>query len=129
MLNRPFVQFWSELQFSPSERLAEGLYPQSLCIKAADRISAIASAYHRCLTGFPCDTIFPIVLAAAIIYQFETAMDKQVGGRVAQQKLETCVRCLSTVEHGLSNARRYRERLVIGKSCTSQHAWGDLRIC
>lgn len=119
ILNRPFLQFWEEMQWSPGDDSSPGLRPKNLCVKAAKQICAILSAYQDYLTSFPCDMIFPIVLAAAIIWQFSERINGEGGSPSAREQLDVCVKSLSTVSSCWKNAGRYREQLVTGEQLSS----------
>lgn len=115
-LNRPFLQFWEEMKWSPDNDSNADLRPERLCIEAAKHICAILSAYQDYLTSFPCDMIFPIVLAAAITWQLGKGTDQEANSPNAREELDLCVRSLSTVSSCWKNAGRYREKLITGKS-------------
>lgn len=114
LLNRPFLQYWKEMQWQPSNNSEPPMHPQRLCIDAATTICATLSHYNGYLTRFPCDIIFPIVLSAAIIWQFDQEIDMKMGADSAHEKLELCVKCLSIVSDCWQNAGKYREKLVTG---------------
>lgn len=114
LLNRPFLQYWEEMQWEPRDHLEPQMHPQRLCTDAARNICATLSHYYGYLTRFPCDVIFPIVLAAAIIWQFGRDIDSHMGADSAQDNLDLCVKCLSSVNDCWQNAGKYREKLVTG---------------
>lgn len=114
VLNLPFLQYWQEFQWTPANGVDVDLHPERLCIKAAEEICAVLAAYHSYLFSFPCDTIFPIVLSAAIVWQFMSEMEDHRGGVAAKEQLELCVRSLSTVSSCWKNAGKYHEKLVTG---------------
>lgn len=104
------------MRWTPGNEFQPELHPRSLCIEAAINICAILASYQGYLTSFPCDIIFPIVLSAAVIWQFSAEIGRQKGDAAAHEQLDFCVRCLSIVNSSWKNAGHYREKLVTGMS-------------
>lgn len=114
ILNRPFLQLWEDKQQQVERCTDSELHPKRLCVEAAVRICDILSAYHDYLTNFPCDMVFPIVLAAAIMWQFSNDLRQHGDSPNAREQLDVCVRSLSIVSSCWKNAARYQEKLLAG---------------
>jgi hypothetical protein len=115
VLNRPFLHYWEELHYVPEEDQPE-THPKYLCINAAGRMCDILAEYTGYLAYFPCDIIYPVVLAAATMWQFSQDAYNTADGLTAHEQLDLCVRCLSIAGDSWKNAGRYRERLLSSES-------------
>ena len=118
LLNQPFVRSSEKQQSATLEELDTEAHPKYLCVTAARAICDVLSTYREYLTSIPCDLIFPIVLSAAVVWQFRTEMEQELGSDAVAEQLELCVTCLSIVNSCWKNAGRYREKLLTRKSLT-----------
>jgi hypothetical protein len=89
--------------------------PVRVCLAAAQEVCAILSEYVDDLGRLPCDIIFPIVLAAATLWQHRGEFTAGPDRAKAQQQIDLCVKCLSIVGKFWKNAGDCRRRLIRGK--------------
>lgn len=94
--------------------LAEHM-PLQICLTAAKEMCAILSAYVDDLTRLPCDIIFPIVLAAATLWQHSAELELNYNQLETQRNIDLCVKCLSIIGKAWTNAGECRKRLMRGE--------------
>jgi hypothetical protein len=92
--------------------------PVQICLSAAQELCAVLSAYVEDLSRLPCDVIFPIVLAAATLWQCRKEFDASHDRAEVKAQIDLCVKCLAIVGKIWKNAGDCRRRLIKG-GCTS----------
>ena len=91
--------------------------PVLICLAAALELCAVLSAYVDDLSRLPCDVIFPIVLAAATLWQCRKEFDASHDRAEVKAQIDLCVKCLAIVGKIWKNAGDCRRRLIKGE-CT-----------
>jgi hypothetical protein len=89
--------------------------PVQICLAAAQELCAVLSAYVEDLSRLPCDVIFPIVLAAATLWQCRKEFDASHDRAEVKAQIDLCVRCLAIVGKIWKNAGDCRRRLIKGE--------------
>jgi hypothetical protein len=97
----------------------QGLAPENMpvrvCIAAAQEVSAILAEYVDDLGRLPCDLIFPIVLAAATLWQHRGEYKAGPDRAKVQEQIDLCVKCLSIMGKFWKNAGDCRRKLIRGE--------------
>jgi hypothetical protein len=92
--------------------------PVQICLAAAQELCAVLSAYVEDLSRLPCDVIFPIVLAAATLWQCRKEFDASHDRAEVKAQIDLCVKCLAIVGKIWKNAGDCRRRLIKGECRT-----------
>lgn len=82
---------------------------------AAQEVAAILGEYVDDLSRLPCDLIFPIVLAAATLWQHRGEYSAGPDRAKVQEQIDLCVKCLSIMGKFWKNAGDCRRKLIRGK--------------
>ncbi|KAM0716360.1 hypothetical protein Q7P37_007805 [Cladosporium fusiforme] len=112
LVHRPFHFYWHEYNWAPATQFPIEHVPIRACLAAAKDITAIISAYVDDLSQLPADVIFPIVIAAATLWQHSVEVEGEHDQFEVQQKIDLCVKCLSIIGRAWSNAGECQERLI-----------------
>lgn len=115
LVHRPFHFYWHEYNWAPAKQFPIEHVPIRACLTAAKDITAIISAYVDDLSQLPADVIFPIVIAAATLWQHSEDVEGENDKLEVQQKIDLCVKCLSIIGRAWSNAGDCQQRLIRGK--------------
>lgn len=118
LLHRPFHLYWREHYWSPACGLPPEQMPIQVCLAAAQDLCAVLSAYVDDLSRLPCDVIFPIVLAAATLWQHRKEFAAGYDRVKVQQQIDLCVKCLAIVGKFWKNAGDCRRKLIHGLDFT-----------
>jgi len=89
--------------------------PVRVCIAAAQEVSAILAEYVDDLSRLPCDLIFPIVLAAATLWQHRGEYIPGPDRARVQVQIDLCIKCLSIMGKFWKNAGDCKRKLIRGK--------------
>jgi hypothetical protein len=115
LLHRPFHFYWREYAWSPAQQISPDNMPVQICLAAAQELCAVLSAYVEDLSRLPCDVIFPIVLAAATLWQCRKEFDAGHDRAEVKAQIDLCVKCLAIVGKIWKNAGDCRRRLIKGE--------------
>lgn len=115
LLHRPFHFYWRENAWCPTQQTSLENMPVQICLAAAQDLCAVLSAYVEDLSRLPCDVIFPIVLAAATLWQCRKEFDAGHNRAEVKSQIDLCVKCLAIVGKNWKNAGDCRRRLIRGE--------------